>query len=330
MGYCFCTYFDHRYLDRGLVLYESLRKHAPNSTLYVLALSETCQTFLQRLRLPGLIVLSLRDIYQDEPNLQGICDERGGAAAVFTRTPFLIRHVLNKTQPGSQTIYLDADMMFFNDPRTTLNQSACCSVAITPHRFSPHWNPAKQVGYYNVGWVAFKNSTNGYTCLNWWADRCLEWCYDRMENGKFGDQKYLDDFATIVPDVLEISDIGVNCAPWNSSYKAFRKTGDFTTVNGLPLTLYHFSLVYRIGDRVIAPHFTEQCLKRAPGLIRNVYKPYARELARVCQVYGVPRSYWDRVQSLRPDNHKSIFDRDASGSWLTRTKRVITGEYVLA
>ena len=53
MSRLYCTYFDHRYLSRGLALYHSLQRHAPGTRLWVLCLSEDCHRILTTLDLPA-------------------------------------------------------------------------------------------------------------------------------------------------------------------------------------------------------------------------------------------------------------------------------------
>ena len=50
----------------------------------------------------------------------------------------------------------------------------------------------------------------------WWQERCLEWCFARYENGKFGDQVYLDCWPDRFGDRVHIvKQVEKTLAPWN-------------------------------------------------------------------------------------------------------------------
>ena len=63
--------------------------------------------------------------------------------------------------------------------------------------------------------MTFKNNTVGISALEWWKERCIEWCYAHFEDGKFGDQMYLDDWTERFEGVLVSSKTGCGIAPWN-------------------------------------------------------------------------------------------------------------------
>jgi hypothetical protein len=76
--------------------------------------------------------------------------------------------------------------------------------------------------------------------LTWWHERCIEWCYDRYEPDRYGDQKYLDEFPDRFDGVRVSSHVGAGLAPWNtSSHRIERYDGGFL-VDGQPLLFHHF------------------------------------------------------------------------------------------
>src|SRR5207247_668525 len=78
------------------------------------------------------------------------------------------------------------------------------------------------------------------TILDWWSDRCLEWCFKRVEDGKFCDQKYLDEWPVRFAGVRVLDEPGVGLAPWNGRSHRLHSVGDRIYVDGNPLIFYHF------------------------------------------------------------------------------------------
>jgi hypothetical protein len=115
---------------------------------------------------------------------------------------------------------LDADLYFHGDPAAIVQEldNAGKDVLITSHNFSKkHERISKITGKYCVQFIVFKNTIKGMEVLNWWRNACIDWCYDRIEDGKFGDQKYLDDWTSRFSCVHVCTLPGGGIAPWNVS-----------------------------------------------------------------------------------------------------------------
>jgi hypothetical protein len=326
----FCTKFDHHYLDKGLVLYESLKRFCPDARLAVLALSKECESFLKQLSLEGIIVFSLDELFARQPRLVHAKLDRDAASFIFTLTPQVALSALALAKEGEQVIYIDADMMFFGSPAEILNSSVNFDVALTPHRFSSHMEGQKRFGIYNVGWVGFKKSAGGMRCANWWAERCLEWCHDCLENGKFADQKYLESFKDVADSVYEIDHIGVNCAPWNASFHRFTREAGNIFVDNKPLVLYHFAKVKRILPWCIATRAKQQAIMRSPGIVKNVYSKYAKKLEYITLKYQIPEIWFIAKKNLRHGAKYRNFQKDQNPSKYQIFFRILTREYAIS
>jgi Nucleotide-diphospho-sugar transferase len=210
----FCTLFDSNYLARGLVTYESLMSATEGSAhLYVFAFDDLCLTTLKGMNLPNLTVVSLAE-FEDEDLLR-IKPTRSRGEYCWTCTSSTIHYCINQFDLP-HCIYIDADMVFYENPQILINEMPpSANVLITEHRYTPAYDKSKLSGKYCVQFMYFDNSENGKRVLNWWRDRCLEWCYNRHEDGKFGDQKYLDDWLTRFSGVHSLQHFGGGLAPWN-------------------------------------------------------------------------------------------------------------------
>lgn len=207
-----CTLFDSNYLSRGLALYSSLRHVAIKFHLYVVAFDKECYDYLQQTALPDLTVISLLD-FEDKALLE-IKSSRSAAEYCWTCTPSVILYCLEKYNLPSCT-YIDADMIFYNDPQLLLNEMSSNSVLICEHRYTRDYDVSDTHGTYCVQFMCFKNTNDGLIALRWWRERCLEWCYARLEDGKFGDQKYLDDWLKRFNGIHVLRHLGGGVAPWN-------------------------------------------------------------------------------------------------------------------
>jgi hypothetical protein len=89
---------------------------------------------------------------------------------------------------------MNADLYFFSNPSVLLGTMEFASVLITPNRFSKQNLHLVENGLYNVSFQAFKKNQIGIACLEKWKESCLDWCYDRLEQGRFADQKSQNQF----------------------------------------------------------------------------------------------------------------------------------------
>jgi len=282
----YCTYFDENYLDRGLALYESLRAHCQPFHLWICALSPACQDVLERLQLADVTIVPLAEI--ETPGLLAIKGTRTWQEYIWTLTPPWMLQVFQRGDMESLS-YLDADTYFFSSPEPVYNELGTVSLGITPHRSSPHYRRyAKTNGLYNVGMVYARRDDTALACLHDWGRLCEDWCYLRVELGRYCDQKYLDDWPGKW-GAWPIQHKGANLAPWNQGEAQYLYTvhnGRFF-VDDDPLVWYHYHM--RLNPWHPEPNQPDG-YPIDPLIGRHVYEPYAQALERaLLRVQGVPK-----------------------------------------
>ena len=246
----YCTYFDHNYLRKGLALYLSLRRQSrpERAVLAVLALSERCEQILKRLALPDLVLIPLRELEAAEPRLLSAKANRKTVEYYFTLSPWLIQAALRAVPEASRATYLDSDLYFFHSPAALWQEIGSAPMAFVEHRFSPAY--ADKIGYgrFNVGWNTFDRTPVAQQALRWWAERWLEWCYDRIEGEKFADQGYLTQLERDFAGVHVLAYPGINLAEYNLDNLQLSLSSAGPSANGLPVIYWHMHCLFEQAD----------------------------------------------------------------------------------
>jgi hypothetical protein len=165
--------------------------------------------------------------------------------------------------------------MFFSDVRPILVVRGS-SITILEHRFQP-WNQYLAVsGRFNVSWVAFRRDEEGLACLTRWRGQCLEWCFARLEDGKMGDQKYLDTWPDEFKSVHVLEHKGAGVAPWNFSNHRIHVADGQVQIADSPLIFYHFHNFQWLNDGSVDCMTSKYSNGHNPP--REIYEPYSLAL----------------------------------------------------
>ena len=273
----YCTLFNFFYLSRGLALYESLCNVHSEFCLYIFAFDDQTKDYLKALKLDQAVIIGL-DEFEDKQLLE-VKPTRSATEYCWTCTPSVIKYAIERYNLPSCT-YLDADMYFYSGPQHLFNDLDLFPVGITPHNYSKAYDLSDDSGKYCVQFVYFKNSPGGLEPLNWWRNECLKWCYARVEDGKSGDQKYLDSFPVLFKGIHDILHPGAGLAPWNIlkfSYSV--EEGQIMVIDKdsrLPAIFYHYqNLKIDVRKKII---HLGKWYDFHDDVIEIFYKPYIKRL----------------------------------------------------
>jgi hypothetical protein len=243
--------------------------------LAVFAFDDRTVKVLHDLALPGVTVVSPQEF--EDPGLLAVKPTRSRAEYCWTSTSSTILYCLTRLG-WPEVTYLDADLYFFSSPEPLLAEMGDASILLTSHNYAPAYDQSHLSGTYCVQFMRFVADDRGLVALRWWRDRCLEWCFNRRENGRFGDQFYLEDWPTRFSGVHVLEHRGGGLAPWN-----IRKYTLTVGPNGLeigwsgrrwPAVFYHFHAVRFFEGAVVG--FDNYRLGRS--VLDRIYRPYVRRL----------------------------------------------------
>jgi len=270
----FCIILSKYRLYQGIALYRSIAYNYSNFKVFFLCVDDETYQLCHALSLENAYILSDNEL--EDIRLVNAKATRRLNEYCWTLKPFFLLYVLKKYDFIDNAVSLDADICFFNDPSPIFTNQNGYSVLLSEHAYlDPNSQVEQMCGKYNSGFIVFKKCHTSIKLLEWWAEKCIEWCYDRAEEGRFGDQKYLDFMPHLFEGVRSIMTPGVNIAPWNDDRYHFSLRDSNVYVNDSKLICYHFCGLRLINKNAFA------LLMGSQRLNSEIHTPYTLVLQEV-------------------------------------------------
>ena len=270
MKYRFFSCFDRNYAVTGMTLYRSLKALPIDFEFYVCALDEACYRIISLLAEQGerLIPVDLAEVENFDPEFAACRAGRSRAEYIFTLSPVLPRYLFRAFPEADMFTCLDADLFFYRDPEELFRELEAehGGVLIVEHGFPERLKWREDLyGRFNVEFQIYRRG-GVEAILDDWRSKCLEWCFDRAEEGRFADQKYLDAWPEKFDGVVVTNNPGAGVAPWNWPERDFKQ-----------MIFFHFQ-----GFNFLSPHWAATNSgsygNRHNRAVRQLYCDYAAQL----------------------------------------------------
>lgn len=279
------------YLDRALVLLDSLRKHEPTLGVALVLVDEMPSDPISRQlleRFDDVILARDLGIPEFERWVYGhavveACTAVKGAA---------LQVLLDRGHP--YVIYLDPDIACFAPLDVVRAEMERGSILLTPHQVDPEpedWAvrdnevTSLRTGTFNFGFVGVRNDASGRAFATWWASRLMRYCVDDVSEGLFTDQRWGDLVPAMFDQTVVVRDRGSNVASWNLLRRpvTFSQSGVILAA-GEVLSFFHFSKAKGIGEAMTLKH------SRGSLPVAALWRWYLEQLREYTRI--LPRQQW--------------------------------------
>lgn len=247
----FCTYFNKNYFPQGMTLYKSLQHLEIDFKLFVVCLDEETYDIFEKLNIQEIEAVKLADIERFDQEFAACRKNRSLVEYFFTLSPVMPLYLFEKFPEIDILAYMDADLYFYNSPQPLYDELGESSILIIEHRFPEKIRWREKFGRFNVQFQLYRRDAACLKCLEWWREKCIEWCYDKFDGERFADQKYLDKWPEMFENVIVSKINAAGVAPWNwYNYDiTVDDKNNNLTIDGENLIFYHFQ-----GFKVLKKH----------------------------------------------------------------------------
>jgi GT2 family glycosyltransferase/glycosyltransferase involved in cell wall biosynthesis len=308
-----CTIVARNYLSHARVLAASYYEQHPEGRFYLLVVDG-----LPAGVEPGSGMHLVQPEELEIPHLVEMCFKYDVTEFSTAVKPSLLRALI-KRYGERRVMYIDPDILIARPMAELIRHLDRFDIVLTPHLDHPipldGKNPSEMdiliAGAYNLGFIALKETPETDGFLEWWEERLRDHCRVDPASGLMTDQKWIDLVPSLFPSTGILRDVTYNAGYWNLHSRRIGRDGSTFTVNGEPLTFYHFSGFNPARPKVLSKHQNRSSLEAGTPLFElfNEYRVRHLEAGHAessTWKYGL--AMFDNGVTLDPKMRRLYFD----------------------
>ena len=246
----FFTSINNAYLPKAVVLAESLRRVYGRDVHFTCMLSDSKREDFDYSVFDEVLTIDQLDL--PVPSIEAWIFKHTVVELCTAVKPWAFKKIFTKHNPDA-VIYMDPDTVAYSQLDEIFALLPEHPVVLTPHVTKPATNRENLLdgemlgslrhGVFNLGFLALAQHGEGSAFLDWWAQRCLDWCYDDAAKGLFTDQRWIDLAPCFFSTLHVLRHPGYNMATWNLYYRKLGRNaaGELIVNRDDPLRFFHFS-----------------------------------------------------------------------------------------
>lgn len=250
------TIVSNNYLHFARTLMESVARHHPDAARYcVIVDTDMDPAAAVESEFEAIQLSQIGLPFGDEFMFQYTILELNTAVK-----PWALEHLLERGH--EQVLYIDPDIYLYRqleEVNALLDGGA--SMVLTPHLLAPmndekhpDERTIRMAGTYNLGFIALREHPATRRMLTWWQGKLARDCVVDMANGIFVDQSWMDLVPGLFDGVAVLRHPGYNIAYWNMAQRHVAAAAGGYTVNGQPLSFFHYSGVDPQNPEPVSKH----------------------------------------------------------------------------
>lgn len=203
--------------------------------------------------------------------------------------PSFFKYLINTYKNVEKIIYFDPDIQIFNNLSLVEKYLENNDILITPHilhtlpidDLSPSENLFLNFGIYNLGFIALNaKSQNTLDLLNWWEEKTLKIGFNRVSEGLFVDQLWINLAPIFFNNVKVLKEYGFNVAPWNLHERNLinKNDNEYIMKDSSKLIFYHFSSYNYTKPELFSKFYNRYNTVELSNEIFELYNQYNQKL----------------------------------------------------